>query len=112
MAIHGITVTLTVKTPAGTDDFNKPIYTETTTPVDNVLVGEPSTEDIVNDLQLYGKRLAYTLAIPKGDTHNWTDTKVQFFGETFRTYGKPTQGIESMIPLSWNKKVKVERFEG
>lgn len=112
LAIQGITVLLTVKTQAGTDDFNKPIYTETTEEVSNVLIGEPKTEDIINDIQLYGKRLAYTLAIPKGDTHNWVDTKVQFFGQTFRTYGEPTQGIDKLIPLSWNKKVKVELYEG
>lgn len=112
MAIRGIPVTLTVKTKSGTDDFNRPIYTETTAQVDNVLIGEPSTEDIISELQLSGKRLAYTLAIPKGDTHDWTDTKVQFFGQTFRTFGEPTQGIDALIPLSWNKKVKVERYEG
>lgn len=112
MAIQGTTVLLTVKTQAGTDDFNRPVYTETTVPVDNVLIGEPKTEDIIDDLKLYGKRLAYTLAIPKGDTHDWVDTKVQFFGETFHTFGEPTQGIEELIPLSWNKKVKVERYEG
>ena len=112
MAIRGTTVLLTVKTQSGTDDFNRPLYTETTVPVDNVLIGEPKTEDIVNELQLSGKKLAYTLAVPKGDTHDWTDTKVQFFGQTFRTIGKPTQGIEELIPLSWNKKVKVEHYEG
>ena len=103
---------LTIKTKSGTDDFNMPIYTETVEEVSNVLIGEPKTEDIINDLQLYGKRLAYTLAIPKGDTHNWKDTKVQFWGQTFHTYGEPTQGIEELIPLSWNKKVKAERYEG
>jgi hypothetical protein len=36
---------------------------------------------------------------------------VEFFGEKFRTIGAPTQGIEDMIPLSWNKKVKVVRYE-
>ena len=112
MALHGTTVLLTVKTQSGTDDLNKPVYTETTVEVENVLIGEPKTEDIIDGLKLYGKRLAYTLAIPKGDTHDWTDTKVQFFGQTFRTFGKPTEGIEELIPLSWNKKVKVERYEG
>lgn len=111
MAIKGMTVTLTVKTKTGTDDLHAPIYTETTEDVHNVLVGQPETQDVIDDLQLYGKRLAYVLGIPKGDTHNWTDTKVQFWGKTFCTYGMPTQGIEENIPLSWNKKVKVELYE-
>ncbi len=112
MAIRGTTVLLTVKTQTGTDGFNKPVYTEITVPVENVLIGEPKTEDIINELQLSGKKLAYTLAVPKGDTHDWTDTKVQFFGQVFRTIGEPTQGIDELIPLSWNKKVKVEHYEG
>lgn len=109
--LHGITVTIYKKTQSGTDGFGRPVYSETTEDVSNVLIGEPSTEDITDTFNLTGKHLAYTLAIPKGDTHTWTDTKVTFFGETFRTIGKPTQGIEALIPLSWNKKVKVERYE-
>ena len=108
--MRGVTVNLHVKTQTGTDEFDAPIYTDQIVQVDNVLIGEPSTDDIVQDLNLYGKRLAYTLAIPKGDDHDWTDTEVEFFDETFRTYGAPTQGIEHLIPLAWNKKVKVERY--
>jgi len=108
--IKGMPVTLYERTQTGTDGFNRPIYSETPVVVENVLVGEPSTDDITNDLQVYGKRLAYTLAIPKGDTHVWHDVHVEFWGQKFRTYGAPTQGIEDNIPLDWNKKVKVERY--
>lgn len=108
--MRGVTVNLHVKTQTGTDEFDAPIYTDQIVQVDNVLIGEPSTDDIVQDLNLYGKRLAYTLAIPKDDANDWTDTEVEFFGETFKTYGAPTQGIDNLIPLSWNKKVKVERY--
>ena len=109
--IKGITVKLNVKTQVGKDGFNKPIYEDSWKPVDNVLVGEPSADDITTELNLTGKHIAYTLAIPKGDEHDWTDTEVQFFDEKFRTIGAPVQGIEDNIPLSWNKKVKVERYE-
>lgn len=109
--MRGVTVILYETTQTGVDDFNRPIYTETAVPVDNVLIGEPSTEDIANELNLSGKRLAYTLAIPKGDAHTWEGRDVSFWGERFRVIGKPTQGIEYLIPLSWNKKVKVERYE-
>ena len=108
--IHGITVRLYVKTQTGTDDFGAPVFEETPKEVCNVLVGEPTSEDIVSSLQLYGKRIAYTLAIPKGDEHDWDNVTVEFFGQKFRTYGGVTQGIENMIPLAWNKKVKVERY--
>ncbi len=108
--MNGIPITLYTETQTGVDDFNRPIYAETAETVENVLIGQPTTEDVVNELNLSGKRLAYTLAIPKGDAHDWTDKKVEFFGKTFRTFGEPTQGIEALIPLAWNKKVKVERY--
>ena len=106
----GITVTLHKKTQSGTDIFDNTVYTEEDITVDNVLVGEPSGEDVINELQLHGKRLAYVLAIPKGDDNEWTDNDVSFFGERFHVYAAPTQGIEHLIPLAWNKKVKVESY--
>ena len=65
--------------------------------IENVLAGEPSSD---------GK--SYTLAIPKGDSHEWTDKIVEFFGRKFRTVGFAEQGIEENIPLLWNKKIKAE----
>ncbi len=109
--MRGIPVVLHIKTQTGTDSFGTPIYEETTETVENVLIGEPQGDQIVNELQLYGRRLAYTLGIPKGDEHVWNDAEVEFFGERFRAYGDVTQGIEELVPLSWNKKVKVERYE-
>lgn len=109
--IKGIPVKLSVRTQTGIDDFNRPTYEVSQEVVENVLVGEPSAEDVVNELNLSGKRIAYTLAIPKGDTHVWEDTEVEFWGMKFKTVGIPTQGIDDNIPLQWNKKVKVERYE-
>ena len=109
--MRGIAITLYDKVQTGVDAFNRPVYEDVATTIGNVLIGEPTTEDVINELNLTGKHLAYTLAIPKGDAHEWNDRKVEFFGEVFRTYGEPTQGIEHLIPLSWNKKVKVERYE-
>ncbi len=109
--LHGIAVTLYAKVKTGADDFGRPTYTETAVEVENVLVGEPSAEEITNELNTSGKKLAYTLAIPKGDENVWTDRKVSFFGETFQTFGPVSQGIDDLIPLYWNKKVKVCRYE-
>lgn len=108
--IKGIDITLYVETTTGEDGFREPLCEETPMTVHNVLVGEPSTEDIATELQLNGHHLAYVLALPKGDEHDWNNVHVSFFGQDFRTYGAITQGIEAMIPLCWNKKVKVERY--
>lgn len=109
--MQGIDIVRYNKTQTGEDGFGAPIYSEAPEVVHNVLIGEPATEDIVNDLQLYGKRLAYTLALPKGDNRDWDNVTLEFFGQRFRTYGGVTEGIEAMIPGRWNRKVKVERFE-
>src|SRR5690625_312091 len=109
--IKGITVTLINKKQVGKDPFNKPIYEDVETEVDNVLVSPTSTEDIVDTLNLTGKKAVYTLAIPKVDQNNWEDAEVLFFSKRWRTFGFVTQGIEHLIPLDWNKKVMVERYD-
>lgn len=109
--IKGITVTLINKQEVGRDPFNKPIYKDVPIEVNNVLVSPTSTDDVVNQLNITGKKAVYTLAIPKGDTNNWEDAEVIFFGKRWRTFGIPTEGIDHLIPLDWNKKVMVERYE-
>lgn len=109
--IKGITVKLYEKTKVGKDGFNNPIFEETAVDVKNVLVAPASSDDIVTEQDLQGKKEAYILGIPKGDTHDWKNRKVEFFGRMFQTVNIPEEGIEEMIPLSWNKKVRAERHE-
>lgn len=108
--IRGITIKLYERTPNGSDAFGKETYTETPVSVDNVLVSPASSQEILDTINLYGKKAVYTLAIPKGDAHEWEDRKVEFFGQTWHTFGIPLEGIECDIPLDWNKKVTVERY--
>ena len=108
--IKGITVTLINRKVVGKDPLGTPIYEDVENEVDNVLVSPTSTDDIVNNLTLTGKKAVYTLAIPKGDTNIWEDQEVRFFGKRWRVFGTELQGIEDMIPLDWNKKVMVERY--
>lgn len=109
--IKGITVTLYEATQDGVDAFNAPIYKETPVEVKNVLVSPVSAESVTEGIQLYGKRAIYELCIPKGDTHNWEDRKVRFFGRDFQTFGIPEEYIEANLPMDWNKKVQVARYE-
>ena len=112
MQIQGITVYLYNETQTGTDAFNRPIYAQQAVPVENVLI-EPLTEsEILDTLNLTGRRAVYRLCLPKGDDHDWTDKKVSFFGKDWHTIGETMEWIESMVPLSWNKKVRVERING
>ena len=109
--MQGIDIILYDKQKTGEDAFGHPVYAETPVTVENVLVGEPTSDEATDALNLYGKHVAYTLAIPKGDEHTWTERMVEFFGERFRVIGHPTQGIDHLIPLAWNKKVRVEHYE-
>lgn len=108
-----MTIQLLNRTQTGTDAFNRPVYKEVPEEVENVLVGQPTSDEITNTLNLTGKRVAYVMGIPKGDAHNWVDAAVilpEPFAGTYRTIGFPLAGIEANIPLSWNKKVQVERY--
>lgn len=108
--IKGTDIQIVIKTSTENDELGNPIYTETLETVSNVLVGQPSTDDVAETIQLYGKQIAYVLGIPKGDTHNWVDTDVIVFGERFHTIGYPMTGIQDNIPLNWGQNVRIERY--
>lgn len=109
--IKGITVFLISEQVTGYDDFGAPIVSEVEIPVDNVIVAPALSDDVINQLSMTGRKAVYTLGIPKGDTNDWENREVRFFGRKWRSFGIPIEGIEEMIPLRWNKKVLVERYE-
>lgn len=108
--MRGISITLYEKTQTGADEFGAAIYTETAVTVDNVLVAPVSGDEVLETLNLTGKKAVYQLAIPKGDAHSWENCRVSFFGQSFRVIGAAVEGIEALIPLSWNRKVVVESY--
>ncbi|MBP5298995.1 MAG: hypothetical protein J6Z09_07595 [Lachnospiraceae bacterium] len=108
--MKGTTVKVLQKTVTGQNATHEDIVTEKWIDVPDVLVGQPTTDDITSTLQLYGKRIEYVLGIPKGDTNDWTDTEVEIWGEKYKTIGYPMTGESENIPLRWGKNVKVERY--
>lgn len=113
--MKGIKVTLYELTEDGRDALNNPIYKETPVEVENVLVGQPETDDVTNAISLYGKQISYMLGIPKGDTHEWTDKKVSWTDaqgntQTVHTFGFPIMGVEANIPGKWHMKVRCEAY--
>lgn len=79
--------------------------------ISNVLVGQPQTSGTADMSGDRGALRSYTLAIPKGDTHDWVDRIVEFFGRKFRTVGYPLMGIEALMPLDWHKQVNVQQLD-
>ncbi len=110
MALSGTTVTLLEKQQTGVDAFNRPTYAEVPVDVENVLIAPLSDQEVLETLNLTGRKAVYQLGIPKGDAHDWENQRVQFFGQTWQVIGIPTEGQDELIPLFWNKKVKVERY--
>lgn len=111
MMIKGITVILINKVENGRDAFNHPTYNEEEIPVENVLVASASTTEMVDMMNLTGKKAVYNIAIPKGDNHVWKDQKVKFFGQIWQVIGFPQRGIDENIPLEWNEKWLVAAYE-
>lgn len=109
--IKGIPIILYEKNKVGEDNFGYPIYQEVPITVNNVLVSPASVSEILETQNLIGKKAVYNIAIPKGDMHEWEDCKVEFFGKTWRVIGFPQEGIEKNLPLAWNQKWMVERYE-
>ena len=110
--MRGITITLYDRTETGRDSLNAPIYSETAVTVNNVLVAPMSDTEVLEVYNLTGRKAVYQMGIPKGDTNDWSAGKrVSFFGQDWRIIGMPTSGIDALIPLDWNTKVRVERYE-
>lgn len=109
--IRGIDVTIYDRVRTGTDGFGRPVYDEVPEVVRNVLVQPGTASEVLDTLNLTGKKAVYTMAIPKGDTHEWRNRRVTFFGQDFMTFGEPVRGIDDLIPMEWNQKVKVEVYE-
>lgn len=110
--MRGITVTLINRVQTGEDPLGAPVYEEVPEEIENVLVAPASAQDVLDSTQLYGRKAVYTLGIPKGDAHQWENRHVEFFGERWHVFGIPQKGIDALIPLSWNTKVMVERYDG
>lgn len=111
--LKGITITLINKKEIARDPLGSPIYEDIEIEVNNVLVNPTSAEakDVIGRLNLDGRKAVYTLAIPKGDTNIWEGQEVIFFDKRWKVFGSVMEGIEKLIPLDWNKKVTVERYE-
>lgn len=114
--MRGLTVTLYNQIPTGEEDeFGVQIFIETPVNVPDVLVGEPTTDDIATSTALYQKQIRFMLGIPKGDTHDWMDKKVSWtdaYGRTItcKTFGFPITGVEANIPTKWHMKVRCEAY--
>ena len=73
--MRGITIVLYKKEQIGVDAFNRPIYEKKGEEIADVLIAPAQEQEILDTLNLTGRKAVYTLAIPKGDTHEWETVK-------------------------------------
>ena len=109
--IKGVSVVLHVRSVKENDPLGNPIYKYKDVTVNNVLWNATTASDLIDTSRLEGTKELYTLAIPKGDANTWLENTVTFRGKTYHCYAE-SEGMESLTPLEWNKKVLVERFDG
>lgn len=113
MSIKGVPVILHINEVTGKDGFNQDIVTPTSVTVENVVIGQPSSQDVLNEYNLSGKTISYILAIPAADDHVWENTVVEFYGRKWRTVGIADQYMDGFMgdAFPWNKRIKVEAYE-
>lgn len=112
LEIKGETVILWVPQTSEEDPFGHTVEGDLTpVTVENVLITPGESADVIDTTNLSGKHIAYTLHIPKGDTHDWTGRKVTVRGEDYRTVGKARYYTSENVPLSWNGEIMVEQYE-
>ncbi|MGO5338049.1 hypothetical protein ACTQZS_14830 [Bilifractor sp. LCP19S3_H10] len=109
--IKGQNIILYEKKQIGTDPLGSPAYEETAVEIHDVLIAPVSSEEAIQDTNLYGVSTVYWLSLPKGDVHEWRHKRVSFFNADWQTVGEPIQYIEENVPLRWNKKIKVAHYE-
>lgn len=102
-------------TPTIAYDENKDeIETWTETPLDNVLFGRPSTEQIEEVMRLYSVEISYTLGIPKTYTGSLRGCKVARArdGQTFQIMGEPQPLPPEICPTPWNREAYAVIVDG
>ena len=109
--LKGVSVVLHKRTVKEYDPLGNPVYITEDITVNNVLWNVTTADDLISSTRLEGTTELYTLAIPKGDTNTWLENTVTFNGKTFHCYAE-SEGMDALIPLEWNKKVLVERYDG
>lgn len=104
-----ISVKLHEKVLDGADGFGVPTYTTHTEVINQCLVAIGQHGQLTNNNTIQVALDTFTIAIPKGDTHEWRNSIVEFNlgGVDYRckTNGDYLLGYEDAMPLMWHKQI-------
>lgn len=102
-------------TPTVAYDENKDeVMTWTETPIDNVLFGRPSTEQLEEVMRLYSVEISYTLGIPKTYQGTLRGCQVRRLrdGLTYSIMGDPQPIPIELCPTAWNREAAAVIVDG
>lgn len=110
----GTEVTIIRRTQTGSDDFNMPVYEETTETVENCLVCPVST-DVLDENRPEGFELIYRVVFPSTFTGSLAHTQLILplvdEEQRFDVYGDP-QPVPHNCPTQWNRTAEVGHVQG
>ena len=116
--ISGVTVDVyrpNVDAANSPDRLGNPVYTAPNKDtVDNVLVAEPTTDDLEAARPL-GARVDLVLHFPKGYTGDLRGATVELpapWAGEYRVVGRPLPLIDANTPTPWHMQVSVEAVDG
>lgn len=108
----GETVTITQRSEVGRDGFNNPIFEDTETDVENVLVAPATGDDVIESVRPEGSEVKYTLYFPKTFVGKLENERVKVRGDWLDVIGCPDCFDLNNCPTDWNMVVKVGVFHG
>ena len=105
----------TIKRPTyAYDELHDRIETWTDEPLENVLFGRPTTEQMDEAMRLYSVEISYTLGIPKTYQDSLRGCMVYRprDGKTYRVLGDPQPIPIENCPTPWNREASAVIVDG
>ena len=110
--LAGESVVVITRTETGRDRGNSPIWSESETVVDDVLVEPRDGGDVVESNRPDGTEVAYLLHFPKTHTASLRGCRVRVRGRELHVVGDPDGYQPELTPGPWNRQVRVGRRDG
>lgn len=113
--IHGETVSVSLRTFDGTDEYGNAVEVYGT-PFDvaNVLIGKPDARDNIEEGHPYAIVADKRFCFPRGFTEDLRGALITRRGSTYKVVGEPKLLTEANIPpnVPWNLYVEAAMFDG
>lgn len=113
MALTGESVVVSARTKTGEDRYGEPIFSWSSTTVDDVLVAPGPRTDLTDAARPDAYRVAWTLHFPKSFTGSLAGAKVAVRGgPALEVVGDPQPYTDANTPGRWNRPVELWGVEG